>query len=230
MSDTTVSDTPRGAGVDLVIFDLDGVLVDVQHAENAALVHLAELMGLRLTVAESTALFSGRKLQECIDLIEDRSHTSPPDGAVRIVREACDRLIGPSLEPIAGVRDALARIDVTKCVASNSPPDIIRNRLGAADIHGQFGDRVYSAYDIDAWKPDPKLFLWAAGDLGAAPERTVVVEDSAVGVAAARAAGMRVLQFCDKSGESGGTGGTYDAEGLTFSSMHALPELIGRTR
>ncbi|MFC1410264.1 HAD-IA family hydrolase [Streptacidiphilus sp. N1-12] len=218
-----MSDTPYEGGVELVIFDLDGVLVDVQHAENAALAHLAGLMGLRLTAAESTALFSGRKLQECIDLIEDRSHTGPPEDAVRIVRETCERLIGPSLEPIAGVREALAGIDAIKCVASNSPPDIIRHRLGAAGIHGQFGARVYSAYDIDAWKPDPTLFLWAADDLGAAPERTVVVEDSAVGVAAALSAGMRVLHFCAENS------GPHDTAVPTFSSMHMLPELIGRT-
>ena len=223
MTETVAAAGPEllgAAGIDLVIFDLDGVLIDVQHAEDGALALLAARMGLQLSQAEYTEMFSGRQLQACIDLIEARTHSPAPDDAVAFVRASCARLIGPVLEPIDGVRQALAAIKVPTCVASNSPPEIIRDRLAAAGI-ADFDGRTYSAYTIQAWKPDPKLFRWAAADLGADPARTIVVEDSAVGVIGARAAGMRAFQFC-------GSGASPHASAtLTFSAMGALPELIG---
>ncbi len=214
---------PGLAEVELVIFDLDGVLIDVQQAEDGALALLAERMGLRLGRAEYTEMFSGRQLQACINLIEARTGSPAPADAVAFVRASCARLIGPVLEPVDGVREALAAIDVTTCVASNSPPEIIRDRLSAAGIDAHFGGRTYSAYTVNAWKPDPELFRWAATDLGADPARTIVIEDSAVGVIAARAAGMRAFQFC-------GSGAMpHPSATLTFDTMAALPGLIGVT-
>lgn len=213
---------PTSADVQLVIFDLDGVLVDLQHAENGALAHLAELMDLPLTRRQADELFSGKKLGECIELIEDMSGNPAPDGAVRLVRETCEQIIGPTFTPIDGVEYALTHIHADKCVASNSPPEIIERRLSKSGIASYFGDKIYSAYEIDAWKPDPKLFLWAASDLGVRADEALVIEDSPVGVEAAIAAGMRVLQFC------GDGPATPHREGArTFSSMRMLPELIG---
>jgi beta-phosphoglucomutase-like phosphatase (HAD superfamily) len=60
-----------------------------------------------------------------------------------------------------------------------------------------FEGRVYSADEVARGKPAPDLFLHAARDLGVAPARCIVVEDSPSGVAAARAAGMPVVGFAD---------------------------------
>lgn len=210
---------PTWPTVRLAIFDLDGVLVDVQPAENAALAHLAELMGVQLTSDEANAMFSGHKLQHCIDLITRLARHDPPGDAVEIVRVRCDEIIGPTLEPIAGVREALDEITVPKCVASNSPRDIINTRLRLAGLHSCFNGRVFSAYDIAAWKPDPRLFLWAANAMGFAANDTLVIEDSVVGVAAGVAAGMRVAQFCREATAS-------EDAAMAFSDMHLLPELI----
>jgi beta-phosphoglucomutase len=49
------------------------------------------------------------------------------------------------------------------------------------------------AEDVRAGKPDPEVFLTAAGRLGVAPVRCVVVEDAAAGVEAARRGGMRSI-------------------------------------
>ncbi|MDP5009075.1 MAG: HAD-IA family hydrolase, partial [Glaciimonas sp.] len=48
-------------------------------------------------------------------------------------------------------------------------------------------------YEVGAWKPDPTLFLHAAQQMGVAPSRCVVVEDSVPGARAGIAAGMRVF-------------------------------------
>ena len=58
-------------------------------------------------------------------------------------------------------------------------------------------DVVVTANDVTRGKPYPDLFLCAAERLGVAPEQCIVVEDSDVGIEAARAAGMRALRFYD---------------------------------
>ncbi|MEU6153557.1 HAD-IA family hydrolase [Actinosynnema sp. NPDC047251] len=207
--------------MDLLILDLDGVLVDTQDAEDGALAYLGTLMGVHLEHHEAQELFSGKKVQECIDLLEGLAHRPPPPDAVPIVRAKCRELIGSTLEPVPGVREALARVDVPMCVASNSPLELIKERLSDCGIIDHFDGRLYSAYEAGAWKPDPGLFRWAARDQGVPADRCLVVEDSLVGVDAALAAGMKVLQFNVVPVRA-----PHRAGVPTFSSMHALPGLV----
>src|SRR5207253_236087 len=57
----------------------------------------------------------------------------------------------------------------------------------------RFFDAISSAEDTQRGKPDPQVFLVAAGKLGVAPRRCVVMEDAVAGVEAARAGGMRCV-------------------------------------
>jgi len=71
----------------------------------------------------------------------------------------------------------------------------LTHALGLTSLLGHFEGRIFSAYEVGSWKPDPGLFLHAAQTLGAHPSRCIVVEDSLSGIYAAKAAGMRVLGF-----------------------------------
>ena len=87
-------------------------------------------------------------------------------------------------------------------VASSGPPAKIRQALELTGLAGFFGERLFSSYEVGFWKPDPRLFLHAAKQMGAAPASCLVVEDSAAGVAAAVAAGMRAVQYLPGGGEA----------------------------
>ena len=63
---------------------------------------------------------------------------------------------------------------------------------GAGLLDGHF-DVVVTADDVQHPKPAPDLYLAACAALGAEPERSAALEDSATGVEAARAAGMFVV-------------------------------------
>jgi beta-phosphoglucomutase-like phosphatase (HAD superfamily) len=88
-----------------------------------------------------------------------------------------------------------------------------------------FGDRLYSAMDVPNGKPAPDLFLHAAATMGVEPKRCAVVEDSAPGVVAALAAGMRAFAYA---------GGVTPVERLRaaggsaviFHHMAELPALL----
>lgn len=59
----------------------------------------------------------------------------------------------------------------------------------------EFGGSIFSSYDIRSWKPEPGLFLHAAKGMNFPAERCVVIEDSEVGIDAAKAAGMTAMHY-----------------------------------
>jgi beta-phosphoglucomutase-like phosphatase (HAD superfamily) len=96
----------------------------------------------------------------------------------------------------------------------------IRQALNVSGLAAYFGDAIFSAYDVGSWKPDPGLFLHSAGKMGFPPHQCVVVEDSAVGIQAAVAAGMRPLHFSPSQAPP------VCVEAIQFSEMTLLPDLI----
>ncbi|MDH6116566.1 sugar-phosphatase [Kitasatospora sp. GAS204A] len=68
---------------------------------------------------------------------------------------------------------------------------LARTRMAAAGL--PMPELAITAESVGASKPDPEGFLKAAAELGVAPEHCLVLEDSEAGIAAGRAAGMRVL-------------------------------------
>lgn len=107
-----------------------------------------------------------------------------------------------------------------RCVASSGPVTKIRHALAVSGLSAYFNDNIFSAYEVGAWKPDPGLFLHAARAMGFRPEQCIVVEDSDVGIAAARAAGMRGLRYDPRNPEG-------ESQGIvSFNAMENLPELL----
>jgi sugar-phosphatase len=74
-------------------------------------------------------------------------------------------------------------------------------RMAAAGL-GMPGVRI-TAESVGASKPDPEGFLKGAAELGVAPADCVVFEDSGAGIAAGRAAGMRVVGVGPRAGQHG---------------------------
>jgi beta-phosphoglucomutase-like phosphatase (HAD superfamily) len=81
-----------------------------------------------------------------------------------------------------------------KAVASSSSTRWIRGHLEHLGLSDAFGDHVYSGREhVERGKPAPDLYLHAADRLDADIRRTIILEDSAVGVTGALASGARVI-------------------------------------
>ncbi|MFE5736301.1 HAD-IA family hydrolase [Streptomyces celluloflavus] len=80
-----------------------------------------------------------------------------------------------------------------------------------------------TAESVSASKPDPEGFLKGAAELGHTPEDCIVFEDSEAGIAAGRAAGMRVVGVGDRAAEFAPTAHVRD---LTRIRVEALPDGI----
>jgi HAD superfamily hydrolase (TIGR01509 family) len=180
---------------DLIIFDSDGVLVDSENIALAVLARTASEEGAAIGVNEAIRSFRGLKMADCVREIERRLGRGVRETFVADVRRATALAFDAELKPVEGIHAALAKITVPVCVASNGPMSKLTHTLGLTKLLDRFEGRIFSAYEVGSWKPDPGLFLHAAQALGVHPSRCVVVEDSLSGIHAAKAAGMRVLGF-----------------------------------
>lgn len=190
---------PFGA-LHAVVFDLDGTILDSErpihdawrwaYAQHGASFTPAEWASTVGTVDGNRGVFdpAGQlvaradrpvDLDRVLDDVRERSRTSIPTEPLPGVREL-----------VAALQSADVRIGVATA-ANRWWPDLHLTRLGLADA---FGDDVSGRDDVGGkGKPDPAVFERTMSLLGVPPTNTVAVEDSVNGVAAARAAGCRVL-------------------------------------
>ena len=179
-----------------VIFDLDGTLVDSEILNFQA---YAELIP-EITESQASLIerYEGVQLAAVVRDIEKRYQLALPDDFETIFREHIRGLFERGLKPISGVPELLPTLEQPICVASNAPQRKLAHALEVVSLAQYFGDNVYSAYDIDAWKPKPDLFLYAAEKMGFDPSKCAVIEDSPTGVEAALAAGIQVFHYTPK--------------------------------
>jgi HAD superfamily hydrolase (TIGR01509 family) len=183
----------------LLIFDCDGVLVDSELLANAALAELMSALGHPMTTQQAIETFPGRRLSDVLARAEALlSRLIPAD----LGEQAGKRMLAKfrrELKPVAGVRDAIAALPYPRCVASSSTRERITLSLEVTGLAPLFGTNVFSADAVARGKPAPDLFLAAAHTLGAAPADCIVIEDSPLGIQAARAAGMQAIGFAGAS-------------------------------
>jgi HAD superfamily hydrolase (TIGR01509 family) len=215
---------------ELVIFDCDGVLVDSEVISCHAHAETSTRHGYPITSEQVLTRFLGVSDREARETIENELGRKLPDDFETQMKQAALRRYADDLQSIPYVGEAIAAIDLPKCVASSGTPEKIRHGLTCAGIYDLLAPHIFSATQVERGKPAPDLFLFAAGQMRVSPERCVVIEDSIPGVTGALAAGMTVLGFHGGSHCRPGYAETLRAAGaaMTFDDMRQLPGLIGR--
>ncbi len=208
---------------ELVIFDCDGVLVDSERLAIRIDVKVLSKLGWEMSEAEVIDRFVGVSDAHFKRAIETQIGRQLPDDWEEEFRPLYRAAFAQELTAVDGVVDALDQITIRKCVASSGTHEKMRYTLGLTGLYDRFDGYIFSATEVPNGKPAPDLFLYAAERMGVHPADCVVVEDSAMGVRAARAAGMRVLAY-----GGGVTPGEKLAGPLTtvFSDMRQLPTLL----
>jgi HAD superfamily hydrolase (TIGR01509 family) len=186
-------------GLDLVIFDCDGVLVDSEIIFARVLAECLNEAEFPATAAEALALGFGRNRFTLAEAVERRYGRVLPEGFIETMRERSSLVLERELRPMPGVTELLEALPRARCVASNGHLTRVRGRLALTGLLRFFDPHVFSATQVAIGKPAPDLFLLAARQLGTAPASCVVIEDSTIGVTAAVAAGMPVVGFCGGS-------------------------------
>lgn len=142
------------------------------------------------SVEAVTDRYRGMRLAEIFDDIERVTPGSIPDDCLDLYRARENALSGSMIKPCPGADAMLSGLTTKKCIASNAPVEKTLRSLALCGLSDHFPSGVYSAYQVNAWKPDPTLFLHAATENNISPVDCLVVEDSLVGLEAAQAAGM----------------------------------------
>jgi len=194
-----------------VIFDMDGTLVQSEDCASQAIVDVAS--GFTDDIADVSRRYRGKRLLDIFNDIEIRYPGSVPEDWLERYRHRENELSHKLITATDGAEELLRQMPLERCIASNAPIEKTRRSLEITGLSGYFLNNIYSAYEVEAWKPDPRLFLHAADCHGIEPENCLVVEDSEVGVAAAIAAGMSVVHYDPGATESFQS--TYRAQSLT---------------
>lgn len=177
-----------------VIFDCDGTLVDSEPLVNEVMVEMVREHGLTFDLETSLRMFAGRKLDEGLVELEGLADYRFPETFVSEFRARSAQRLSDSVQAMPHVDEALEQLHLPRCVASSAPRAKTELNLLVTGLNRHF-EAVFSAYEINSWKPAPDLFLVAASHFGFAPPDCVVVEDSDHGIAAGLAAGMQVITY-----------------------------------
>lgn len=180
-------------GIQAVIFDCDGTLVDSEGLGAEVLSAALAEEGFAMPPAEVLLAFRGRRLLTALAEVEAQLGRPLAQDFIPRLHASTAIALQAGLREIPGALALLQSLTLPFCVASNAIRAKTELSLRLTGLLPHVGDRVFSAYEVGAWKPAPDLFLHAAAALGVAPAHCLVVEDSEPGVLAALAAGMRVV-------------------------------------
>jgi HAD superfamily hydrolase (TIGR01509 family) len=180
---------------DLVIFDCDGVLIDSEIISARMLVAELARLGLTIDLPYVERHFLGRSYPVVMETIRREFGLDLPPDFEAQYREALLAAFQSELKVVPHVHDVLTRIGVPFCVATSSSPRRVEMSLKLVGLAPLVGDRLFTSTLVARGKPAPDLFLYAADKMGAAPDRTLVIEDSLTGLRASLAAGMTVWRF-----------------------------------
>ena len=213
----------RPGRFDAVIFDCDGVLVDSEGIAEELLAEMtAELGGAGCVDRRALRRLRGERFMNGVRWLEGELGRPLPPGFEDDFRIRSRRRFPRELRPIPGVVEVLHELRIPFCVASNGPRDKIELTLGITGLLPRFDGHIFSAYELDVWKPDPRFYVEVARELGLAADRCVVVEDSAPGVRAALGAGMTVFAYAGADDSPP----ALPAGAHLFREMGALPDLL----
>lgn len=178
------------------IFDMDGLLIDSEPLWRRAEREVFATVGLELSEEDGEATM-GMRTDEVVDWWYRRAPWTEPAPAA-IAAAIVDRvtaLIRSEGAALPGVEHALGscrRLGLRLALASSSSLGLIDAVLEHLGLGDRFELRCSAESEL-LGKPHPAVFLSTARRLGVGPGDCVVLEDSQAGVAAARAAGMRVI-------------------------------------
>ncbi|BCP56382.1 hydrolase phosphatase [Kaistia sp. 32K] len=211
---------------ELVVFDLDGVLVDSEIIACGCLRETLERHGVSLTLNEIFEHFLGRGFSVVEEDYRRRTGAPLPAGFAAELNTLLLSRYKTALRVMPDAIRLLNGLRAPRCIASSSTPERIRLSLGLTKLAPFFGANVFDTTMVARGKPAPDIFLLAAERMGVPPARTLVLEDSVSGVLAGKAAGMTVWGFIGGGHYTGRNAGGMLAEAGADRIVERMADLL----
>jgi beta-phosphoglucomutase family hydrolase len=180
-----------------VIFDLDGVIAETEHVHIQAEKETMLKHGVKIS-ADELHEYTGTTAKEMFTaLIKKYELPTTFEEIFNDKEEIMFKLLEKEVEPTKGVIVLLLKLRQRRIklgIGSSSHKRLIEYVLKKLNITSLF-DAVIGAEDILNSKPNPEIFLTCAKRLHSKPSVCLVVEDSKLGVEAAKNAGMKCLGY-----------------------------------
>lgn len=178
------------------VFDMDGTLVDNNPFHIKAWQAFYQKRGRELLLDEYKKNINGRVANDIFPYIFQREIEPDEIELLSNEKESLYReLYKPHIKPIEGLvpfLEELQHAGLPMAIATSGLPvniDFLFEHL----IIKHYFQSIIDATQITKGKPDPEIFLKAAQRIDADPQSCVAFEDSVSGIAAAKAAGMKVV-------------------------------------
>jgi len=182
-------------GVEAVIFDCDGTLVNSMPAHFAAWCDALAYYGAENVFQEDVFYaMGGRPTTDIVvELNDEYGLKLDPEAVAMKKREAFLVRLGSvdEIEEVVAIARKL-RGHLPMAVATGGTRMAVEKTLQALELSDLF-DEVVTAEDVADGKPAPDIYLKAAELLGVAPEKCLAFEDAPAGIMAAQRAGMKVV-------------------------------------
>ncbi|MFE2522644.1 HAD-IA family hydrolase [Streptomyces sp. NPDC059382] len=217
MPASTTASTPTVLTAKALLLDMDGTIVNSDAVVERCWRDWAVSHGL--DPHEALKVVHGRQgyATMAILLPERPMELNHAENAEMLARETADT---DGVVPVGGAPEFMAAIaGLPHALVTSADAALARARMTAAAL--PMPEVRVTAESVGASKPDPEGFLKGAAELGVDPADCIVLEDSAAGIAAGQAAGMRVIGIGPRAAAHGPTAHVLD---LTSVRVHTTPD------
>ena len=209
-----------------VVFDFDGIVLDSETSEFESHRRIYERCGVALTADEwcdQIGLWAEGHDERWFLQLRERSARAPDRAEYHAEKRRIFDEVVPGA-PMRGIRELLTELAaarVPSAIASTSPSSWVVPEAERIGVRSLFGV-IVSGDQVARRKPAPDVYLEAARRLRVDPARSIAIEDSGPGIAAARAAGMKTVAIPHALTER------HDLSGADLRVAHAGELTLGR--
>jgi HAD superfamily hydrolase (TIGR01509 family) len=213
-----------------VVFDFDGIIMDSETPEFESHRRVFEQYGAALSTDEwcdQIGIWNDAQDERWFRKLCSRCSNAPDAGTFLAEKRRVFDEVAPH-QPMRGIRELLMELATARipaAIASSSSASWIARATERIGVDRLFA-AVVTGDDVARRKPAPDIYLEAARRLGVDPALAVAIEDSAPGIAAARAAGMATVAIphwlTEKHDLSGADLRVAHAGELTLARLNGL--------
>lgn len=179
----------------LIIFDFDGVLVNTKYTTFNYYRKILPKYDIHLKEEDFKYKIGRKSIDFFKDVLGHKYNQNLVDKLIKMKRQEFIKNVPKYLEPLKGAFELLEncrKANIQMAIGSQNERELIEKALDIFSIRKYF-KMTTSLQDIKNKKPHPEVFLLVAKTLNISPKKTVVIEDSPLGIEAAEIGGFKSI-------------------------------------